>query len=206
MVIGGVKWHRNLGEVRFSLDNDTTADFQNIDMKVKPDALVADLGQITKLDGVTFWREDIPPMNVEQLEGGTTRWAENFDATVANTAIRVRVATLPAKSKIEFVMAYVTIRTKPPGAPPSPPNPNDPNYAIKLSAKDSKTGDAIEIWLINPNHTEALFSTPPTPKQISVEGKYTCQQIEREFGGQVAVQDIGGIAVSQVSKMQAGKQ
>ena len=76
---------------------------------------------------------------------------------------------------IEFVQAFVSIRMQPPG----PPNLSDPNYAIRLGGKNNDTGEDFAVWIGSPYHTDELFDKPPTPKEVTVTGKYTSQEMEK---------------------------
>jgi hypothetical protein len=191
--IAGIKWHHNFGELRMVIANPTDMDYQNLNLQIKPDVLVADMAQVTKVDGVSFWRDNIPTTAVEQFNQAG-RQAANFEPIAADTGYRVRASVLPAMTNVEFVLVLVSIRVH----PPSPPDLSNPDYAIRIGLKNNDTGEESGVWIGNPDHTDALFDKPPTPKEVTVAGKYTSQQIEKKVNLKLPLRDFVGDAAAEI--------
>ena len=199
VTIASIQWSHNFGKLTIVVDNPTDMDYQDLDLLIQPDVLVAEAAQKTQVNGVAIWRDNIHSISLDNIDLATQhRTNFNYEPIAANTGYRVKAAVFPARTHTEFVFALVTIKI----GPPAPPNPFDPNYVIQIASHSNETGEKFVVWFGSTKHTDAVFDNPPNIEKVKVKGHYTSQQIERRLDINMPVSDLTRDAVQQILKQQ----
>ena len=176
--VGGILWQSKFGELKIAISNTTSIDYQNIDLVITPDVPATAAGQMTELPGVSIWRNEEPKVTPEIIDGGL-RTAIPLVPIASDLGYRVRCVLLPTKSRLEVVLAVVTMYDR--------PSTDDVDKLLKIDFSDGR-----KFWMAHPNHTINIFGPTPIPRLVMVKGRYTAQQREYELSETLSVIDIVG--------------
>ncbi|MEE8605963.1 MAG: hypothetical protein V3S55_00020 [Nitrospiraceae bacterium] len=173
--VAGIAWLPQFADLRIAVANNTNLDYQNLDFVFTPDSVVTAAAQFTNLPGVSIWRNEEPRVTPELFESGR-RVAMPVVPIASTLGYRLRCDVLPAKSRIELVMAAVTMNDQPSS------RPVDNLLVINFS-------DGTAFWLAHPNHTSDVFGLKPVPRLVRVSGRYIAGQRQYEVSEELKVSD-----------------
>lgn len=173
--LGGIPWSLRFVELRVNIQNPSAFDYEDVDLKLRPDEPVAGIGQITGLPDVFFTADADTTMRQELVEGATGRRLVNPLVLIASDGgYRIRCKLLPPQSRLEILFAIARPREFPKA--PVQPKPNggvfEADYVLKLSMSDG-TGHWFGHGSVAGKRIESAFSeTKHVPKSVRVEGSY----------------------------------
>lgn len=167
-VVGGIAWNPAFSETHLLIMNDSNIDVRDVDIVMRTDQPIAAVGQIAPLSNVSIAPHDLPVFDSEWVNLQTQqRTAMGYTLLATLKGYRLRADVFPRRSRIEIVMAAVTIHESNPAA------------EDKLLAIHIKSGQSV--WFAHPNHTNAVFGAKPMVRRVFLTGKYSAREREREF-------------------------
>ena len=164
--IAGIKWSEKFNELRITLHNPTSYDYQDLDIVIKVDQPVVDIAQVSKLPGVTFLDPNVKVIMVE-----VKKKAANISLVpvAAISGQRVRAEKLPRKSALEIVMANANV------------NGSFPDIV------DVKMSNGDRYWYVNKEILgmkgidEVYLFNKPRVQVVKVDGEYTVLQRKKNI-------------------------
>ena len=188
--VAGISWSSKFAEVDISINNPSSFNYEDVDITLRPDRPVADIGQQTAMPGVSFNEAKLASSWYNVLEGATGRQLANPLVTIATTeGYRMRCPVLPSMSAITIVMALATVVQARDDV-----GPFDRLYILKLPFADSKGNTDGFAWLghkENGTRIDDLYESSRIPAtSVYVEARYTAYQRRRRFSSMEGVRDM----------------
>jgi hypothetical protein len=171
--IGDIPWQSTYYPLRLMLANNSSHDYNDLDLIIKPDKPITKIAQITGFCRLHF--EDAVPLTQEMVVRSAASGQVSALSTIliaTDGGYRVRCNTMPAKSAIEIIVAVVTPDDKP---------LKKPTTWIEDVIRQPAMEDGVSLvnhWFTdsrNPNlATGEVFSPKPLPSFVWVYGTYKC--------------------------------
>lgn len=178
VAVEGILWSPKFTDLRIDLINSTKFDYQNIDLLIVPDAAIAGISQVTKLQGVSVWRVDPAEIAVEAGNSQTGRRVNWPYVTIATTVgYRVRCTLLPSETHVQLILAAVTVQ--------GVDNMNSLDHVLRVNFSKGP-----KVWLAHRDHTDNVFGSRPTVNTVKITGRYTAQQRDYEVFEELQVIDL----------------
>ena len=135
--INGIIWRKGFSELRVTLYNQSTHDYDNLSVLIQPTEPIAAIAQRTNIPGVLFYdqfRLQTAVIDINHLAGTQTAIPVSIVATDAGYLMHC--IRLPAETSIEIEIALAEIRSNLP-AQPSPSRPTeDKNFTVRIKRHD----------------------------------------------------------------------
>ena len=176
-VIGNIPWSDKYREVRVTITNNSNRNVEAIDLVVRPDQPVAAVAQVTNISDVSFTPNDPPVVEMQELETADRRTVMPTIPLATLRGYRVRCDALPRRSRLELVMAAVTINET-----------GDGSGADKVLRVNYNSGQAA--WFAHPGHSGAVFALKPTVKEVFISGQYTVAEREHNVSRRLKTVDF----------------
>jgi hypothetical protein len=184
-VLGDIQWSDNFYELRVSLENESVYDYEDLSVILKPDKLVAKIGQISGPSRATFEDPQELTENLVDIELPSLLQKANPLVLIAlDTGYRVRCDRLPSQSRIELIMALVDMR------PFAPCNSTDhcmfaPEYKQRLDSHH-KDGTNSVHWFghaLNDTSADNLFYRPIAggAANLAIDGNFVVLERTRRL-------------------------
>jgi hypothetical protein len=189
-VLGNITWNSNFTELRVRIDNGSNYEFENLNLIVRPDSLIARIGQISGPCPATF--EDVLQMSQHMVYvnfGSGEQRANPLILIASDSGYRIRCEHLPAHEHLEIVMALADV------TPFVPCNATDhcvfsPNYKLRIEMSDK----TVHLFGHPMDDATAygLFYLPlkSSPKNLNITGDYTVLQRPRNVAVDLPLQEF----------------
>jgi hypothetical protein len=160
-VIGGIKWNNKFLLLRLFITNvNRRTDYESLDIVVKSSVPITAAGQVSNIDGVTFWFDSLPNSSAEFANTDTgERVALDLAPIASSRGFRVRSNVIPKSSQLELVFAVVSMNDG------MANNEADKMLRVNFS-------DGTSVWSASPAHTDWVFGPKPKVTEILVKGQY----------------------------------
>src|ERR1035441_7729040 len=107
--IAGIQWSSKLSKLRVHLINPNDDRCENVNIVLRPDQPVAAIGQSSNIPGVSFSDAVDTSMRQELVEASGREHVNPLTLIATSAGYRVRCPELPPNSRLELVMAIVTL-------------------------------------------------------------------------------------------------
>lgn len=199
--IGGIDWSDRFVDLRVVITNETDLDYRDLDLTLKPDKPVAEIGQLSNLPGVSFSPVADPTYSVVYIEGATGKQTTIPLVLIdSDSGYRMRCGLLPRKGKLEIVLAVAEIIDFPrPGSGRgSPSGILQKNYVMRLTLNDTKSQAEIgSNWYgygkSAKGRIESVYKEAKAmPNRVQVNGSYTVDGESEPVSQSLDVRDLVG--------------
>lgn len=160
-VIGNIKWNNKFLLLRLFITNvNPRTDYDSLDVVVKVDKPITAAGQVSSLDGVTFWFDDLPNSSAEFANPLTgERSALDVVPLASSKGLRVRCNVIPKRSQLELVFAIVSMNDGMAA--------NDADKMLRINFSNGTS-----LWSANPAHSDWVFGPKPKINDVVVKEQY----------------------------------
>ena len=149
--IDGIDWKPGYSELRVALTNHSDRDYDNLDMRLRPDVWVARVVQTSHLEGVSFPDEETSVMSVvgHGIDPKTGKPVDQpFTMGPRNTGVRVRCDKVPRHSSLQLLIATMHPTSPITGAPDVVPDKKVHTNQLHV------VGDYMITW--RPRHIDSI--------------------------------------------------
>jgi hypothetical protein len=182
---GGIDWKPFYAELDVTFTNRTTdATYEDFNVLVRPDGLVAGISQLSNLPEVSFEdRYGVSARGGIEDENGRPVIAMEFIATDAG--YKVHCAHIPPNASLRIVMAIIELKKPVPNQPLLPPA--SPDSILTGPTFTGKDGSRYVYWYGSKNNARIFLPQPTSPTKITVNGSYVGNHRVRKIEQDVAV-------------------
>ncbi len=194
-VLGGIRWSNRFTELRIIFNNNSSADYRDLDFRLAPDEPIAAATQITNLPDVSFSAAAKLSIRQEFVQGATSKRIANPLVLIATSGgYRMRCKLLPRASQLEILLAVARVVDFPkPGQKIATPDSGifDRSYAVRINQSDGTShwyGHGVDA---HGNRIEDVYKPQRVvPKTVKIEGRYTVGEEEKTISKQLQAKDF----------------
>jgi hypothetical protein len=182
-LLAGIPWSPNYTEVHVAAANSSRKNYEAVDLVIQPDQPIACVGQETNINNVSILVPYDLRASLEIADGDMRkRTAMSIVPVASGLGYRVRCDVLPSHSRLDIVLAVVTVNDK--------PADQEVDKLLRIDLSDDKKRVLGSIWYAHHDHSQRIFGRKPTVKNVIITGTFIASGRENSVSSSLAVEDL----------------
>jgi hypothetical protein len=180
---GGIAWKSFFAELYIIFSNlETDITYDDFNVLVRPDRLVAGISQLSNLPEV-FFEDRYGLLMHGFVEDGST--VVNMEFIGTDAGYKVHCAHIPPNASLRIVMAIAELKKPTPNQPILPPA--SPESILTGPTFTEKDGSKYVYWYGRKSNVGMFLPQPTAPAKITISGSYVGNHRVRRIEKDVAV-------------------